>query len=453
MKKILIATLLVLLNCGLSHSQNQDFQKPFDLANSLSSLWIEGETEKAINVSAELVELYPFLLSSTVHNTLSQMVLSVSDERITNANAYLEGMYAMNNKPINDIIGPIYYWSKVVKAGDPKEIGKLVKEIEKNLGDSSNMWNMAERYGLLVLNELNEKDFSDDKVKKELLQKIMKNLEAFPDLAEVVKGKGEGRRKHEKRAWNRYLLAYSYNYLYVNYDAEEEYLKKAAVYSPDVTDSQFKHAYFYDMALLTQNTEKINFKATYAGYLQQNERMDEALDVLAEDAFINPSSNNLLGLKSFYSDLSRSESFGEYWLGYINSQSSDAPAVEIEFGESTVLNTKNMEGSWTLLEFWGTWCGPCVRELPSLEKYYQEIKSLPASKLSIYTLSYNSKDLGEFMNKNNYSFPVAEVGKEEVEAFNIQGFPTRILMTPAGKYLKLPYNADWKLYIKNYTQM
>jgi hypothetical protein len=73
--------------------------------------------------------------------------------------------------------------------------------------------------------------------------------------------------------------------------------------------------------------------------------------------------------------------------------------------------------------------------------------------LKIYTFSYRSQNLKHFMDTNNYTFPVSEIDKHTCDLFEVTGYPTKILISPEGNYIKIPYGVDWKMYIKNYTLM
>lgn len=62
-----------------------------------------------------------------------------------------------------------------------------------------------------------------------------------------------------------------------------------------------------------------------------------------------------------------------------------------------------------VVNFWATWCGPCVKELPNFQKV---IKESDAGKVDFLFVSLDfpsdaDKKLGTFLKKNNYTFPVA----------------------------------------------
>ena len=115
-----------------------------------------------------------------------------------------------------------------------------------------------------------------------------------------------------------------------------------------------------------------------------------------------------------------------------------APALPITFyadGKQTDL-TKLIGKKPIYLNFWATWCPPCVREMPFMNELYPQYKD----KLEFAVVSVDSKkaDLDAFMKKTGYDLPIyttdnAAAGK----AFGIQGIPTSILISPSGKIAKV----------------
>lgn len=95
------------------------------------------------------------------------------------------------------------------------------------------------------------------------------------------------------------------------------------------------------------------------------------------------------------------------------------------------------QGKWTLIDVWGTWCGPCRRQLPALQSLYAQQALKASPDLQIVTLSYQSTEVMHFMQQNAYTFPVAEIEKYEDAAMQIQAYPTTWLIAPNGKYVKL----------------
>jgi thiol-disulfide isomerase/thioredoxin len=447
MRKVVLALILHTILLGTSSASVP--LEAFPLVNSLSDLWYNGKTQAAIDSSLRLFKIYPEFLIQSYHSSLSQQIkkekIYPNPNVYLNLRAYLEGLISRKNEELNRIVEPLNLWSKTIHDSDKVRLNKTFVELSNTLGDSSNYESYAELYALLALNEPTVQQFIDKSSREKLLHTIIRNLETYPNLESQVKGW----REQEKRAWNRYLLAYCYNMLYKDVDPKESYLRNAFRYSPDELDVQNKNAYFYDAFLLTGNVQQIGYREDFLIFLVEHHRTQEATTVLAEIAFNMPSDENMKALKSLYEGESPQIPFKEYWYSFVNQKSKKAPLLKIEFAEGTLNLTKNRD-HWVYIDVWGTWCEPCVRELPVLQEYFENNKQRLNSAVKIYTFSYNSQNVATFMKDKDFTFPVAEIDKNTNDAFEVVGYPTKILISPTGNYLKIPYNSDWRMFLKNY---
>ena len=79
------------------------------------------------------------------------------------------------------------------------------------------------------------------------------------------------------------------------------------------------------------------------------------------------------------------------------------------------------------INFWATWCGPCVGEMPDLQKlfnkYYKTIDFI------FINCGANKKELYDFLKKNNYNLPLGFDEKNELAySFNVKAIPMTILV-------------------------
>lgn len=102
-------------------------------------------------------------------------------------------------------------------------------------------------------------------------------------------------------------------------------------------------------------------------------------------------------------------------------------------------NIKNWRGKYVLIDFWGTWCGPCVGEMPKIQQFIKKHKG------KFHMVGISSGDTKEqvakFIAKKGYQWQQI-IGKKGdnpdnyVSKFNVQGFPTKFIIDPEGKIVK-----------------
>jgi len=96
----------------------------------------------------------------------------------------------------------------------------------------------------------------------------------------------------------------------------------------------------------------------------------------------------------------------------------------------------SLKGKYVLIDFWGTWCGPCIEEMPTVKDYQEKY----ADKLAV--LGVNQGDTKEridkFITPKGYDWTHLMDGKGDanfVFKFNVAGFPTKFIIDPKGKIL------------------
>jgi cytochrome c biogenesis protein CcmG, thiol:disulfide interchange protein DsbE len=93
-----------------------------------------------------------------------------------------------------------------------------------------------------------------------------------------------------------------------------------------------------------------------------------------------------------------------------------------------------------LVHFWATWCPPCVKELPEMQKLYDELQSTKSDlEFIAICISDTEEEMNSFMQKNNYTFACGldSAGEKIANSYEIQGVPTSMIISPEGKVLKV----------------
>ncbi len=116
-------------------------------------------------------------------------------------------------------------------------------------------------------------------------------------------------------------------------------------------------------------------------------------------------------------------------------------------GKTFVLSS--LKGKYVVLDFWGTWCGPCIAGMPRMKEYLDKYPG----KLEIVGVAQES-DSGErwkkFIDNSEYKWHHVLSRKNEnyVLAFNVAGFPTKIIVDPQGIIVGRYVGEDDEIYHK-----
>jgi len=104
---------------------------------------------------------------------------------------------------------------------------------------------------------------------------------------------------------------------------------------------------------------------------------------------------------------------------------------------------ESLRGRVVLLEFWGTWCGPCVRAMPGIQKLHDRYGSRG---LTVLAISYEPPaTLQPFLTNNAFTMPVgSDPDKATIAPYGIRGWPTTIVIDRQGKvaHIGSPYDAE-----------
>lgn len=122
---------------------------------------------------------------------------------------------------------------------------------------------------------------------------------------------------------------------------------------------------------------------------------------------------------------SKQESFGEIAVGDM------APdfTAELTNGESVTLSEE--QDKVVLLNFWATWCGPCVNEMPALERLQEEYGD------QLLVLAVNSMEdkstVDSFVEEKGYTFSIAyDVNGEIGIKYPTSGIPYTLIIGKDG---------------------
>lgn len=110
-----------------------------------------------------------------------------------------------------------------------------------------------------------------------------------------------------------------------------------------------------------------------------------------------------------------------------------APSAVFETLDGDTVRLSDYRGRIVLLNFWGTWCPPCVREIPELVKLQPRLEELGATVLGPAVDSGSTENIRKFLADYGVNYPIVK-GKNDVAVgdFQAMGYPSTFLIDADG---------------------
>lgn len=108
-----------------------------------------------------------------------------------------------------------------------------------------------------------------------------------------------------------------------------------------------------------------------------------------------------------------------------------APEFTVKLADGSTFTLSDGKGKVVLLNFWATWCGPCVGEMPAFEKLYKEYGDDVAI-LAVNCME-DASAVDRFIDENGYTFPIAydEDGTVNMK-YPTDGIPYTVILDKEG---------------------
>src|SRR5437899_2004601 len=127
----------------------------------------------------------------------------------------------------------------------------------------------------------------------------------------------------------------------------------------------------------------------------------------------------------------------------------EAPAFEFTTLDGKRSDLKSLRGKLVLVNFFATWCGPCIAEMPHLEKeVWEKFKDRNFAMVAIGR-EHENKELADFPKKRAVTFPIAGDPKRKIYSrYAAQYIPRNYVIGADGKILFQSVGFDEKEFKK-----
>ncbi len=119
-----------------------------------------------------------------------------------------------------------------------------------------------------------------------------------------------------------------------------------------------------------------------------------------------------------------------------------APAFTLPDLQGKKVSLSDFKGRWVVLDFWGSWCGWCIKGFPALKKAYADY----GDKIVIIGIDCNESESEWRAGVKEHALPWLQLyngnDRQLYTDYNIEGFPTKVIINPEGKIVDVTTGED-----------
>ena len=105
-------------------------------------------------------------------------------------------------------------------------------------------------------------------------------------------------------------------------------------------------------------------------------------------------------------------------------------------------------GKWVVVNYWATWCPPCLEEIPELEDFHSEHHKRDAIVVGINYEDSDPAYLKSFVAENMISYPILRANLTRPPVFGrLYGLPTSFIVSPEGKLVQTKTGSVTKAFL------
>ncbi len=310
-----------------------------------------------------------------------------------------------------------------------KDWQKVEKEIVSSGFEPSPLF--YNRYARKYLNDKEPKPDLSLLISKVALDKVVKELKEFKKKPISAYESLYRDDMNSTLAMIAYTRGLAFKKLGKSTDALESF--KLAVDVSKMEDLSVIPDYLAALAGSGKSKEALDLAKQLKGEAKSNPKLDSLISV-----FYIAQNGSDSGLKELMTSLNKKAE--EVVAGKLKKELLDYPASDFTLMDlnGQEVSLSKLKGKTVVIDFWATWCGPCLASFPTLKKAVEKYASNPDVVFLFVNAWENVKDkkknATDFITKNSYPFHVLLDEKDKVITdYEVSGIPTKFVISKNGK--------------------
>lgn len=122
-----------------------------------------------------------------------------------------------------------------------------------------------------------------------------------------------------------------------------------------------------------------------------------------------------------------------------------APKLRLKDIDGNTYSLSGNNGEVRIVNFWSSWCVPCIKEMPSLDKFHQEFKDKKVNVVAV-AVGESLHDVRKFQDSSRVEFPmVADADKSASDAWDVFAVPISYIIDREGYIaVRVVGDYDWQ---------
>jgi thiol-disulfide isomerase/thioredoxin len=119
--------------------------------------------------------------------------------------------------------------------------------------------------------------------------------------------------------------------------------------------------------------------------------------------------------------------------------------LRLKDSEGNILDMSALKGKTIFMNYWATWCPPCIAEMPNINNLHAEVND--DVEFLMISLDDEPQKAIDFVKKKEYSFPIYFLASSKPSVYSSNAIPSTYVISPEGKIVvshsgMAKYNSD-----------